>query len=92
MAWGVAENLRREIQASGMASRRLPRLSDHGRIARGYIGLGLQPVAIEGGDASGAMVMSVDPQGPGAARVSTRGTSSSPCLRSGNPITYCRIP
>jgi S1-C subfamily serine protease len=38
-----------------------------GRIARGYIGLGLQPIAVEGGDESGAMVMSVDPRGPGAA-------------------------
>jgi S1-C subfamily serine protease len=43
------------------------KLENYGRIARGYIGLGLQPVAIEGGDESGAMVMSVDPQGPGAA-------------------------
>ncbi|MGA7371910.1 MAG: S1C family serine protease [Methyloceanibacter sp.] len=43
------------------------KLESHGRIARGYLGLGLQPVAIEGGDESGAMVMSVDPQGPGAA-------------------------
>jgi S1-C subfamily serine protease len=43
------------------------KLESHGRIARGYIGLGLQPVAIEGGDGSGAMVMSVDPKGPGAA-------------------------
>jgi S1-C subfamily serine protease len=43
------------------------KLERFGRIARGYIGLGLQPVAIEGGDKSGAMVMSVDPRGPGAA-------------------------
>jgi S1-C subfamily serine protease len=43
------------------------KLEHFGRIARGYIGLGLQPVAIEGGAESGAMVMSVDPQGPGAA-------------------------
>jgi S1-C subfamily serine protease len=42
------------------------RLETHGRIARGYLGLGLQPVAVEGG-ASGAIVMSVDPKGPGAA-------------------------
>jgi S1-C subfamily serine protease len=41
------------------------RLESHGRIARGYLGLGLQPVAVEGG-ATGAMVMSVDPKGPGA--------------------------
>jgi S1-C subfamily serine protease len=43
------------------------KLEQFGRIARGYIGLGLQPVAIEGPDESGAMVMSVDPRGPGAA-------------------------
>lgn len=42
------------------------RLQAHGRIARGYLGLGLQPVAVEGGR-TGAMVMSVDPKGPGAA-------------------------
>ena len=42
------------------------RLETHGRIARGYLGLGLQPVTIEGGG-SGVIVMSVDPKGPGAA-------------------------
>ena len=42
------------------------RLETHGRIPRGYLGLGLQPVTIEGGG-SGVMVMSVDPKGPGAA-------------------------
>jgi S1-C subfamily serine protease len=42
------------------------RLETHGRIARGYLGLGLQPVTAEGGG-SGIMVMSVDPRGPGAA-------------------------
>jgi S1-C subfamily serine protease len=41
-------------------------LASHGRVARGYLGLGLQPVAVEGGG-SGAMVISVDPRGPGAA-------------------------
>jgi S1-C subfamily serine protease len=41
------------------------KLESDGRIARGYLGLGLQPVAIDGGKESGAMVMSVDPQGPG---------------------------
>jgi S1-C subfamily serine protease len=43
-----------------------PKLAEHGRIARGYLGLGLQPVTIEGGEGSGVMIMSVDPQGPGA--------------------------
>jgi S1-C subfamily serine protease len=42
------------------------RLETHGHIPRGYLGLGLQSVMIEGGG-SGVMVMSVDPKGPGAA-------------------------
>jgi S1-C subfamily serine protease len=41
-------------------------LEAHGRIARGYLGLGLQPVAVAGGGA-GVMVISVDPNGPGVA-------------------------
>ncbi len=40
------------------------RLESHGRIARGYLGLGLQPVKLDEG--IGAMVMSVDKQGPGS--------------------------
>jgi S1-C subfamily serine protease len=43
-----------------------PKLAEDGRIARGYLGLGLQPVTVEGGEGSGVMIMSVDPQGPGA--------------------------
>ena len=41
-------------------------LASDGRIPRGYLGLGLHPVTLTGGGA-GAMVMSVDPKGPGAA-------------------------
>jgi S1-C subfamily serine protease len=41
-------------------------LLEKGRIARGYLGLGLQPVRIEHGRI-GAMAMSVDAGGPGAA-------------------------
>ena len=41
------------------------RLESHGRIGRGYLGLGLHPVAVNGG--VGAMVVSVDADGPGAA-------------------------
>jgi S1-C subfamily serine protease len=41
------------------------RLETHGRIARGYLGLGLQPVRLE--DGVGAMVMNVDKSGPSAA-------------------------
>jgi S1-C subfamily serine protease len=41
------------------------RLETNGRIARGYLGVGLQPVRLD--DGIGAMVMSVDKQGPAAA-------------------------
>jgi S1-C subfamily serine protease len=41
-------------------------LAAKGRIARGYLGLGLQPVRLDGGG-TGAMAISVDPNGPGAA-------------------------
>ena len=41
-------------------------LAAKGRIARGYLGLGLQPVRLEG-DGIGAMAVSVDAKGPGAA-------------------------
>ena len=41
------------------------RLETHGRIARGYLGVGLQPVKLD--DGAGAMVMSVDKSGPSAA-------------------------
>jgi S1-C subfamily serine protease len=41
------------------------RLGKHGHIPRGYLGLGFQLVAIEGGG-RGVMIMNVDPQGPGA--------------------------
>src|SRR5262249_30410479 len=51
---------------SATIARVAARLETHGRIPRGYLGLGLQPVTIEDGG-SGFMVMSVDPKGPGAA-------------------------
>ncbi len=41
-------------------------LEQHGRIPRGYLGLGLQPVRLDNSKI-GAIVMSVDPKGPGAA-------------------------
>jgi S1-C subfamily serine protease len=41
-------------------------LATKGRIARGYLGLGLQPVKLDG-DGNGAMAISVDAKGPGAA-------------------------
>jgi S1-C subfamily serine protease len=43
------------------------KLESHGRIARGYLGLGLQQVAVQDGGGMGLIVTSVDPKGPGAA-------------------------
>ncbi len=37
-------------------------LESHGRIARGYLGLSLQPIKLD--DGIGAMVMNVDKDGP----------------------------
>jgi S1-C subfamily serine protease len=42
------------------------RLASHGRVARGYLGLGLQPVRLGGGEGMGVMVMGVDARGPAA--------------------------
>jgi len=50
---------------SATIERVAPKLESHGRIGRGYLGLGLHPVAVNGG--VGAMVVSVDADGPGAA-------------------------
>ena len=41
-------------------------LATKGRIARGYLGLGLQPVKLDDGG-TGAMAISVDAKGPGGA-------------------------
>jgi S1-C subfamily serine protease len=41
------------------------RLEKHGHVPRGYLGLGFQLVAVEGGG-RGVMIMNVEPQGPGA--------------------------
>src|ERR1700692_1951628 len=42
-------------------------LETHGKVARAYLGLGLQPTKLDGDTGIGVMVMSVDPNGPGAA-------------------------
>lgn len=42
-------------------------LERHGRVPRGYLGLGLQPVRTDAQGGRGVMVMSVDPGGPGDA-------------------------
>jgi S1-C subfamily serine protease len=59
---------RRSVLAipSNTIERVAARLESGGRIARGYLGLGLKPVAIDGGENRGIMVMSVDANGPGA--------------------------
>jgi S1-C subfamily serine protease len=50
---------------SATVERVAARLEKHGHIPRGYLGLGFQLVAIEGGG-RGVMIMNVEPQGPGA--------------------------
>jgi len=60
------------------------RLESHGRIPRGYLGLGLQPVTVEGGGL-GVIVMSVDPKGPGAAADMHQGDVLVTC--DGKPIS-----
>lgn len=42
-------------------------LAERGRVPRGYLGLRLQPTRLDGGAGIGAMVMGVEPGGPGAA-------------------------
>jgi S1-C subfamily serine protease len=42
------------------------RLETHGRVARGYLGLGLQQVRLDGGAGLGAIAMNVAPDGPGS--------------------------
>jgi S1-C subfamily serine protease len=44
----------------------IPLILEHGGVPRGYLGLGLSDVSLTGGG-SGAMVMAVDADGPGAA-------------------------
>jgi S1-C subfamily serine protease len=51
---------------SATIDRVAPTLVAKGRVARGYLGLGLQPVKLEGGGL-GLMALSVDAKGPGAA-------------------------
>ncbi|WFU13935.1 S1C family serine protease [Bradyrhizobium sp. CB3481] len=66
-AIGMAvQGVRRILVIPGATIARVAaRLETHGRIARGYLGLGLQPVELD--DDIGAMVMSVDRTGPSAA-------------------------
>ena len=66
-AIGMAvQGVRRILVIPGATIARVAaKLETHGRIARGYLGLGLQPVELD--DGIGAMVMSVDRAGPSAA-------------------------
>ena len=66
-AIGMAvQGVRRILVIPGATIERVAgRLETHGRIARGYLGVGLQPVKLD--DGVGAMVMSVDKSGPSAA-------------------------
>lgn len=51
---------------SATITRVATQLIEHGKIARGYLGLGLRPVRLDQTGGTGAMVMSVDADGPGA--------------------------
>jgi S1-C subfamily serine protease len=66
-AFGIAvEGARRVIVIPAATIERVAgKLETHGRIARGYLGLGLQPVKLD--DGVGVMVMSLDKSGPSAA-------------------------
>jgi S1-C subfamily serine protease len=66
-AIGMAvEGVRRILVIPGATIARVAgRLESHGRIARGYLGVGLQPVKLD--DGVGVMVMGVDKSGPAAA-------------------------
>jgi S1-C subfamily serine protease len=66
-AIGMAvEGVRRILVIPGATIARIAgRLESHGRIARGYLGVGLQPVKLD--DGVGVMVMGVDKSGPAAA-------------------------
>ena len=65
-------------------------LMTKGRIARGYLGLGLQPVKLDAGG-TGAMAISVDAKGPAPRRASDRATLSWPgtASRSVASISSC---
>lgn len=52
---------------SATIGRVAPTLERHGRMRRGYLGLVLRPVAVDGEPGRGAMVMGVTDGGPGAA-------------------------
>jgi S1-C subfamily serine protease len=51
---------------SATIARVAAQLEAHGKVARGYLGLGLQPVRLDREGGVGMMVMSVDAKGPGA--------------------------
>jgi S1-C subfamily serine protease len=63
----VAGPMRRALVIPAATIARIaPKLMEQGRIARGYLGLSLQNVRISGEEAMGSMIVSLDPQGPGA--------------------------
>jgi S1-C subfamily serine protease len=63
----VAGPMRRALVIPAATIERIaPKLMEHGRIARGYLGLSLQNVRVTGDEAMGSMIMSLDPEGPGA--------------------------
>ncbi|MGH8118033.1 MAG: LuxR C-terminal-related transcriptional regulator [Rhodanobacteraceae bacterium] len=77
---------RRVLVIPGATIQRIAaQLEAHGRVLRGYLGLGLQPVRLDHADGIGAMVMSVEQGGPAAAA----GIHQGDIIENwdGNPIT-----
>lgn len=69
LAFGMAvlgPRRRTLVIPSATIARVAQKLLDQGRIARGYLGLSLKNVRVEGSEARGSMIVGLDPQGPGA--------------------------
>jgi S1-C subfamily serine protease len=64
------------------------KLESHGRIPRGYLGVGLHPVTVEGSEESGAMIMTIDPKGPANAAGVLQGDII--VTWNGEPVRYIR--
>ena len=64
------------------------KLESHGRILRGYLGVGLHPVTVEGSEESGAMIMTIDPKGPANAAGVLQGDII--VTWNGEPVRYIR--
>lgn len=71
---------------SATIARVAPILAEKGRVARGYLGLGMQRVPLDRGEGSAVMVISVDANGPGAAAGILQGDVIT--AWNGNPVRH----